>query len=164
MNKGFSEALAPLAARMPRAVRDIEILRVAAQLDGEDYEMAMDSARRGVLGWAKNRAGGPLPPEAWKLQEFDLPRGGRNSSAVRILNDDMDFWALRADPLCQDSCRLVSKVNDTMRRAEERTTGGIFRGAEGICDCEDASAAQHSVAAAVAGRGHIERDAFAVAG
>ncbi|MFO7757160.1 MAG: hypothetical protein R6V26_01560 [Roseovarius sp.] len=67
-------------------------------------------------------------------------------------------------PLCQGCCRLVSKVNDTMRRAEERTTGGIFRGAEGICDCEDASAAQHSVAAAVAGRGHIERDAFAVAG
>lgn len=97
MNKGFSEALAPLAARMPRAVRDIEILRVAAQLDGEDFEAAMDSARRGVLGWAKNRAGGPLPPEAWKLQEFDLPRGGRNSSAVRILDDDMDLWALRAE-------------------------------------------------------------------
>ena len=32
-----------------------------------------------------------------------------------------------------------------MRRAEKRTTGGIFRGAEGICDCEDASAEQHAV-------------------
>ncbi|GGH18155.1 hypothetical protein [Cribrihabitans marinus] len=97
MNKRFSEALAPLAARMPRAVKDIEILRVAAQLDGENYEAAMDSARREVLGWAKNRAGGPLPPEAWQLQEFDLPRGGRNSSAVRISNDEMDLWALRAE-------------------------------------------------------------------
>lgn len=97
MNTAISEALAPLAARMPRAVRDIEILRVAAQLDGDDFGATMDNARRSVLGWAKNRAGGPLPAEAWKLQEFDLPRGGRNSAAVRILNDEMDLWALRAE-------------------------------------------------------------------
>ena len=32
----------------------------------------------------------------------------------------------RLYPLCQGCCRLVSKVNDTMRRAEERTTGGIL--------------------------------------
>lgn len=97
MNKGFSEALAPLAARMPRAVRDIEILRVASQIDGDDFEKAQESARREVLQWAKNRAGGQLPPEAWDFKEFDLPRGGRNSSAVRISDDTMDLWALRAE-------------------------------------------------------------------
>lgn len=37
MSTTFSEALTPLARRMPHPVRDIEILRVAAQLDGEDF-------------------------------------------------------------------------------------------------------------------------------
>lgn len=93
----LSEALAPLAARMPRGVRDIEILRVAAQLDGDDFGAATEQARRAVLAWAKKRAGGPLPPEAWEMRDFDLPRGGRNSSAVRIETDDTDLWALRAE-------------------------------------------------------------------
>ena len=44
----------------------------------------------------------------------------------------IDFRGSVACPLCQGCCRLVSKVNDTMRRAEERTTDGISRGAEGI--------------------------------
>lgn len=98
MTKGFKEALTPLSARMPRGVRDIEILRVAAQLDGEDFPTSLDAARRGILTWAKNRIG-ELPPEAWKFEEFDLPRGGRNGSAVRILTDKMDLWALRAEDL-----------------------------------------------------------------
>ena len=33
----------------------------------------------------------------------------------------------------------------TLRRAEEKTTGDVFNGKEGICDCEDASAAEQNM-------------------
>lgn len=97
MNTAFSEALGPLSKRMPRAVRDIEILRVSAQLDGEDYAASAEAARKEALKWAKKRAGRALPKAAWDLQGFDLPVGGRSSTAVRIENDTFDIWALRAE-------------------------------------------------------------------
>ena len=97
MSTAFSEALSPLAKRLPRAVRDIEILRVSAQLDGDDFDASAAEARTAVLAWAKRRAGRPLPDEAWDFHEFDLLAGGRNSRAVRIANDEMDIWALRAE-------------------------------------------------------------------
>ena len=45
----FSEALTPLARRMPQAVRDVEILRVAAQLDGDDFAKSAKNARDAAL-------------------------------------------------------------------------------------------------------------------
>ena len=92
-----SEALAPLSRRMPRAVRDIEILRVSAQLDGDDFSTAAEKARKAALAWAKKRAGRALPKAAWDLQDFELPVGGRSSTAVRIESDQLDLWALRAE-------------------------------------------------------------------
>ncbi|MBK0401221.1 hypothetical protein H0I76_18635 [Limibaculum sp. M0105] len=97
MSNVFSDALAPLAARMPKALREIEILRVAAQLNGDDHATSLEAARRAVLAWTKKRAGGPLPRAAWEFQEFDYLAGGRNSSAVRITGNGADIWALRAD-------------------------------------------------------------------
>ena len=97
MKTALSEALAPLSMRMPRAVRDIEILRVSAQLDGEDYVASAEAARKEALKWTKKRAGRALPQVAWDLQDFDLPVGGRSSTAVRIENDALDLWALRAE-------------------------------------------------------------------
>lgn len=97
MSTVFSDALAPLSKRMPRAVRDIEILRVSAQLDGEDYAASAKAARKEALKWVKKRAGRALPKSAWDLQDFDLLVGGRSSTAVRIENDALDLWALRAE-------------------------------------------------------------------
>lgn len=97
MNTTFSEALTQLSKRMPRAVRDIEILRMSAQLEGEDYAASAEVARRAALAWAKRRAGRTLPKAAWDLQDFDLPVGGRSSTAVRIENETLDLWALRAE-------------------------------------------------------------------
>lgn len=97
MSTTFSEALTPLASRMPKPVRDIEILRVAAQLDGEDFGAAAGRARNAALAWAKRRAGGNLPKDAWDHLDFEFLAGGRNSSAVRFRTEAADLWALRAE-------------------------------------------------------------------
>lgn len=97
MSTTFSEALTPLARRMPRPVRDIEILRVAAQLDGEDFAVSATKARNAALAWAKKRAGGNLPKDAWDHLDFELLAGGRNSAAVRFKTETADLWALRAE-------------------------------------------------------------------
>lgn len=149
MNSPLSEALAPLAARMPRAVRDVEILRVSAQLDGDNFAEATEEARRAVLAWAQKRAGGRLPPEAWKFQEFDLPRGGRNSTAVTISTEDVDLWALRAEDPDKDiagrvwstevvigsqkdqrphlSLRLIASTNENNFRVEPHVPGLVLQ-------------------------------------
>lgn len=97
MNTAFSEALAPLSKRMPRAVRDIEILRVSAQLEGEDYEASAEVARKEALKWAKKRAGRALPKAAWDLGDFELLVGGRSCTAILIENEALDLWALRVE-------------------------------------------------------------------
>ena len=97
MKTAFAEALTQSSKRMPRAVRDFEILRVSAQLEGEDYVESAESARKAALAWAKKRAGRALPKAAWNLQDFDLLVGGRSSTAVRIENEGLDLWALRAE-------------------------------------------------------------------
>jgi hypothetical protein len=91
------DALRPLAARMPKVVREHEILRVAAIIHGKEKSKSAEAARREVLVWAQNRSGGRLPPEAWAFQEFEYLSGGRNNVAVRIDSDDADVWAIRAD-------------------------------------------------------------------
>jgi hypothetical protein len=91
------ELLSPVAARMPRVVREHEILRVAASIAGRDSAKAADTARREVLNWAEKRSGGRLPNDAWEFQGFEYFSGGRNSIGLRIQNDGSDIWAIRAD-------------------------------------------------------------------
>jgi hypothetical protein len=90
-------ALAPVAARTPKVVREHEILRVAASIAGKDASKSASSARREVLVWAEKRSGGRLPKEAWDHQDFEHFSGGRNSVGVRIERDGADIWAIRAD-------------------------------------------------------------------
>ncbi|MFC5736512.1 hypothetical protein [Sinirhodobacter huangdaonensis] len=80
-------------------MRDIEILRIATHLDGDDFNASARMAREAVLKWAssRKRAGGTFPEEAWDHTDFELLAGGRNSTAVRFLTDTADLWSLRAE-------------------------------------------------------------------
>lgn len=91
----FREALAPLAARMPRLVREQEVLRVAGSLPGDDPQAVARMAAAEVLKWAQKQAGTRLPPEAWNGEGFDLPLPGRDPSAIRLTTEASDIWAFR---------------------------------------------------------------------
>jgi cell division protein FtsB len=91
----FRDALAPLAARMPRVVREQEVLRVAAVIPGDEPEAAARAAAAEVLKWARNQAGMQLPPLAWDGESFDLPLPGRDPSAIRLRTAESDVWAFR---------------------------------------------------------------------
>lgn len=98
MNRSaFADALAPLASRFPKVVREYEVLRVVASVHGSDIIKSAEGARREILTWAERRCGGQLPQEAWRFQNFEYYSGGRNSIGVRITNDESDIWAIRAD-------------------------------------------------------------------
>lgn len=96
-SSSFSEALRPLAARLPKVVREYEILRVSATVEGSDRAKAVADVRREILTWAQNRSGGRLPADAWNHKDFEYLSGGRNSAGVRMINGEIDFWAIRAD-------------------------------------------------------------------
>lgn len=64
MATSFADALSPLARTMPRAARNMEVLRVSAQLNGDDFAKSAHAAREAVLAWVRKRAGMVLPKEA----------------------------------------------------------------------------------------------------
>ena len=108
MPTALAEALAPYYKHMPKPVRDIEVLRISAQLDGNDFSETANTVRIAALKWTERRAAGrDLPPEAWNLRDFEASAGGCNRAAVRIENDDTDFWALRAEDADDDMPRRV---------------------------------------------------------
>ena len=149
MATSFADALTPLARSMPRAARSIEVLRVSAQLDGDDFDVSANLARAAVLKWANKRAGAALPKDAWDQRDFELMEGGRNSTAVCISSDSMDFWALRAeDPdktvagriwstevviggetgkRPQLSLRLIVSTNETDFRVDPHVPGTVLQ-------------------------------------
>lgn len=92
----FSDALRPLASRMPKVTREYEVLRVAASLDSKEHDV-LAAARHEILRWTERRSGGQLPPEAWKFKSFQYLSGGRNCAGLRLKNRQSDIWALRAD-------------------------------------------------------------------
>ena len=93
----LKDALAPIAARMPKVVREHEILRVAANVHGKDPPKLAEIVRREVLAWVQRRSGGRLPEDAWGFRSFEYFSGGRNSIGDRIENNTLDVWAVRAD-------------------------------------------------------------------
>ncbi|MBA8843467.1 cell division protein FtsB [Ochrobactrum sp. RH1CCR137] len=99
MNTSFAEALRPVAARMPRVVREHEVLRVAGWMPGEDPNAVARKAAGEVLRWAQRRAGQRFPREAWGGESFELPLPGRDPSAIRLRAGTSDLWAFRVhDP------------------------------------------------------------------
>lgn len=95
MSNSMTEALSHLASRMPRVVREHEVLRVAGCIPGEDPDAVARKAAGEVLRWAQRRAGQRLPREAWDGESFELPLPGRDPSAIRLRAGASDLWAFR---------------------------------------------------------------------
>lgn len=81
----------------PRTVREREILRVAATVDGDGDDRSAEKARKEVLKWVRKRVGAPLPKIAWEYDDFEKNMGGRDCKAIRIVDGSTDLWAIRAN-------------------------------------------------------------------
>lgn len=79
---------------MPR-VREHQVLHVAADLPPD--RDAFEQARAEILAWAQKRNGGRFPRDAMAGRSFDLPAGGRSSSAVEVDLPGIHAWALRQE-------------------------------------------------------------------
>jgi hypothetical protein len=95
MSNSMTEALSHLSSRMPRIVREHEVLRVAGWMPGDNPDALSRKAAGEVLRWAQRRAGLPLPREAWEGESFELPLPGRDPSAIRLRGGASDLWAFR---------------------------------------------------------------------
>lgn len=93
LNNSANLALRP---KNLRALREIEVLRVAGMLGGST-EHASAVACRETLSWAQNRLGTPLPDAAWDFSSFEALTGGRTTMAVRLQRSGADIWSLRID-------------------------------------------------------------------
>ena len=92
----MQEVLSDLARRMPRVVREHEVLRITGRILGDHPDTVAKSAIDEVLKWVQRRCGGQLPADAWNHLSFEYLSGGRNSNCVH-LTDGADIWAIRTD-------------------------------------------------------------------
>ena len=86
-----------MAVQMPPILREREILRVAARLEGSDPKRAAWNARKEVLKWVEKRTGGQLPVMAWNHKTFEHLEPGRNCAGERVSDKGEDIWAIRTD-------------------------------------------------------------------
>jgi hypothetical protein len=81
---------------VPGQVREIEILRIAGQLEASGPS-AIAEAINAILRWAQKRRSPKLPKEAWQGESFEYLGGGRTCVANRLVQENSVIWALRAD-------------------------------------------------------------------
>lgn len=113
-----SDAFSYLRTRQGLQVQEYEILRVAANIEGDDPILAMQTAKREALVWVKNRAGGQLPPAAWDGGSFDCLVGGRTTLAVSLNGEGFELWAVRGDDPDKDVARRVWTTEISIGRSE----------------------------------------------
>jgi hypothetical protein len=73
-----------------------QIVRVTADLIGEDKARAIDQAQEQVLKWLQVRAG-VLPRQAWNGEDFEHMTPGRFAAGVLIPLPDGEYWCVRCD-------------------------------------------------------------------
>lgn len=115
---GLAEALAPLRAKLGPPIREREVLRVAAAIEGEDQDAAGEAARRAILSWAQEHCGGDLPERAWQGETFDYIAPGRTTLGVRLATKAAELWALRGDDPDKRVPRRVWTTEVTIGRKE----------------------------------------------
>lgn len=121
----IAAALAPLRARMPRAIIEREILRVVAAIPTEGVDAPFEKARAEVLNWAAKRAGQPLPDSARDGAAFELLAAGRTILGVRVDTEGSNIWSIRGD----DPDKTVpGRVWSTEVTLGQKTDGEILLG------------------------------------
>jgi hypothetical protein len=101
----FAAKLAPLAERLRGSYSVVRpVSQVVLQLRGRPGADAFEIARNVVIGWVRNRAGRPLPPEAMKGESFELEEVGSQRTAAAAIEHPR-YWAARLD----DSDREVAR-------------------------------------------------------
>jgi hypothetical protein len=93
----MAAALAPIRSRLAGAATDREILRVVATIPAHTDMDLMSVARDEVLIWARKRAAGELPKEAWDGLSFEALTAGRTTMAALVASGDSTLWSLRGD-------------------------------------------------------------------
>jgi hypothetical protein len=88
----FSGALEKLKVRAPVVVREIEILRIVARLDGD-----VPTAKEVILSWIERKTSKRLPDEAWTGDDFEVFNGGRHAAGVSLDLEQVSLWAVRSD-------------------------------------------------------------------
>jgi hypothetical protein len=97
VQSALRDSLLPLAAKMPRIVREHEIMRISGTIYGDNATDNLSTARNEILKWAQKRSGTSLPPEAWKFEPFSHLVSGRSCQVVTVRTDQYDIWAIRAE-------------------------------------------------------------------
>lgn len=129
-SRSFAEQLAPLANRIRAAqstVRPVSQSIVEFRTDRSSDHFA--TIRNIVLEWVRSHAGRPLPPHAWRGENFELEDiGSQRTAAISI--DQPRYWGARLD----DSDREVPQRNwVTEIGIADRSGSDVILGSRLLC-------------------------------
>jgi hypothetical protein len=93
----IADQLRPLAQRIRGNAPQVrQIVRVTADLVGDDKAEAVSKARREVLNWLQARVG-KLPDHAYAGEDFEHMTPGRFAAGIGIGLPDGEYWCVRCD-------------------------------------------------------------------
>lgn len=108
MNPPRSESLIPgLSRTSSKVVRERDILRIFGTIGSQKLDGPVELVRGSVLRWVEQQIGRALPEAAYNGVEFEQLAGGRYCSAVRLMENSKDIWAVRVDVPDKDVAQRV---------------------------------------------------------
>lgn len=94
----MAEQLRPLQSRLRKRSAAVEtVSQVSLHLVGTPMAKEFEQARQIALEWLAERAGRPLPKEAWAGRSFELEEIGSQRVAAESLDREKRYWAARID-------------------------------------------------------------------
>lgn len=98
LSRGFpTPAILPRRQQRPAETVEREILRVVATIPASQDTDSFVLAQQEVLRWARKRAAGDFPAEAWDGQAFESLTAGRTTMAAVVTSGESLLWSLRGD-------------------------------------------------------------------
>ncbi len=104
---------------VPDAVRETDVVRVGADILGNDLSAAAHAARSEVVDWMHARCGLPLGPGAHAHADMVIEGEGARAAAIRTTTTTTDTWAAR---LVQDNVAVEVVVRERIGWAPTFTT------------------------------------------
>jgi len=103
-------------------VRERDVLRLFGTIGSIKTDNPGEQARQSVLKWVEGQIGSELPETAYNGSEFEQLAGGRYCSAVRLIEQDKDTWAVRVDVPDKDVAQRIWTAEVVVARVSSQHT------------------------------------------
>ncbi len=95
-SSSLADGLEPIASTVAHVAREKQVMRLTANLGGDNADSSVRRARQLVLEWIEGH-GYLIPKPAWNQESYESDLPGTPVTILRIVLDNADYWIVRFD-------------------------------------------------------------------